>query len=427
MIKKALRGFLGAVGLLPWIRRNIQWRLMARAMRRRYAVHIARIRRQKTIRTLFLVSENSKWCAQSLYDALEADGRFQPFIVTASIFRPGQTAPERAAEYEVNRRFFTERGMRVLDGFDAARGEDIDLQGLGPDIVFYQQPWGLSPIHAVDNVGRFALTCYLPYGLQTSNFDNVHYHILFQRLIWRTFTFSQASKDMFRRKAPEGDRNVEAFGYPKLDVYLEDRRIDDGAIWSLSKAAAPGIKRIIWAPHHAFDDLCYATFLWNYRFFLDYARAHPRTDWILKPHPRLRFALREHLAADEVDDFFRQWAQLPNARIYELGDYFDIMRTSDAMITDCGSFLGEYLPTGKPILHLINPASLGFNEIGRLIAKDLYRIHDTAELDKMIQRVIIEGDDFLKAARMQALSLLGTPGRHAGREIARFLRSALAA
>jgi len=426
LAKQMLKRILDLLGILDWCRRNILWTLMRRVAVRNYERHIARIKKQKTIRVLFLVSENSKWSAQSLYDALAADGRFYPFIVISYyLARATQSPQERKDEYEHNRRFFESRGMRVVDGYDFEKYEDIDLAAFSPDIVFYQQPWGLPPAHEVFHVSRFALTCYVPYGFQLANLGDIHYHDLFQRLIWRTFTFSNAHKDLFKKYAPEKDANVEAAGYPKLDVYLDDKLINGDGIWSLSKNTAPEVKRIIWAPHYAFAAPAYATFLWNYKFLLEYARNHPATDWIVKPHPLLKFALKKILPVEEVQEYFLQWQALPNAKVYELGDYFDIMRTSDAMVTDSCSFLAEYLPTGKPILHLISPDSVGFNEIGTKIVKDFYKIHDTNELTQLIERVIVAGDDYLREDRRKALSLLGRPGLHSGKEIMSFLADIL--
>ena len=424
MAKQILKKILQLVGILDWFRSKVLWKLMRLRVLRNYKKHIARMKTRKTIRVFFLVSENSKWSAQSLYDALVADDRFQPAIVISSLVREGQSRQERRAEYDRNRHFFASRGMRVLDGYDFEQNADICLETFSPDVVFYQQPW-VPPMHEVYRVSRFALTCYIPYGFQLSNLGDIHYNDLFQRLIWRTFTFSDAHKKLFREYAPEKDANVEAVGYPKLDVYLDDKSIDADRIWSLSKKDLPEVKRVIWAPHYAFTELSYATFLWNYKFFLEYARSHPATDWIVKPHPRLKFALEGLLPAADIQRYFQQWQELPNARIYEMGDYFDIMRTSDAMITDSCSFLAEYLPTGKPILHLISPDSTGFNEVGTEIVRDFYKVHDTQDLAELIQRVILDGDDFLKEKRLKALDLLGRPGQHSGNEIRSFLSAAL--
>ena len=80
---------------------------------------------------------------------------------------------------------------------------------------------------------------------------------------------------------------------------------------------------------------------------------------------------------------------------------------SDAMITDCISFLSEYLPVQKPVFHLRTEKQQDdFLEIVKEIAKTYYQIHDTNELEAMFNKVIIEGDDYLMNERKGALRLL---------------------
>ena len=55
---------------------------------------------------------------------------------------------------------------------------------------------------------------------------------------------------------------------------------------------------------------------------------------------------------DFADDYFFKWESLPNARVHEDIDYYDLFATADAMITDCVSFRAEYLFANKPGLIL---------------------------------------------------------------------------
>ena len=52
----------------------------------------------------------------------------------------------------------------------------------------------------------------------------------------------------------------------------------------------------------------------------------------------------------EYDEYVAQWNNLPNAYLYNKGNYIELFKTSDLLITDCSSFLLEYMPTLKPII-----------------------------------------------------------------------------
>jgi len=50
------------------------------------------------------------------------------------------------------------------------------------------------------------------------------------------------------------------------------------------------------------------------------------------------------MTLNEVESYYAEWHNLSNGFVYDEGDYFNIFKSSDALITDCGSFLAEYLP-----------------------------------------------------------------------------------
>ena len=61
-------------------------------------------------------------------------------------------------------------------------GKYIDLEEFKPDIVFYEQPWGLPRRYKPYYVSKFALTFYLPYGFSMLDYigdynRNFHCHL----------------------------------------------------------------------------------------------------------------------------------------------------------------------------------------------------------------------------------------------------------
>ena len=93
------------------------------------------------------------------------------------------------------------------------------------------------------------------------------------------------------------------------------------------------------------------------------------------------------------------WEDLENAQVFERGNYFDIFRTSDLLITDCNSFLYEYLLTEKPVIRLVNPMSKGYNEFGQKIIEGYYKAKTTAEIEENNNKLLIKEEDELLQKR----------------------------
>lgn len=284
--------------------------------------------------------------------------------------------------------------------------------------MFWDQPgtWaGIKkdiPIYAF--IKNFFL-CYVPYGYKVADGQNAHYGLDYYNLSWRIFAESEWHHEQFKRLGQVKGKNVVVTGFPKLDEYLKDDR--DYSDWKHGKNAE---KRVIWAPHWTFrkPGWEYSTFDCNYKEFLRYASAHKEIDWIVKPHQRLYFwAVESGLMTEkEMRDYFESWNALDNAMVCDGGNYMDMFLTSDALITDCGSFLAEYLPSKKPVIHLYKD-TCKYNEIGNMITQTYYRCRSWDEIQNTIERVIIQEDDYLKDQRLSMLKYVVPNQEGAGRAI----------
>lgn len=130
-------------------------------------------------------------------------------------------------------------------------------------------------------------------------------------------------------------------------------------------------------------------------------KKNPEIEFIIKPHPELkRQIVRQGLMSiSEMTQYFDMWEKLPNAQVYEYGNYFDMFRTSDLLITDCNSFLYEYLPTKKPVIHLIGKNSAGHNDFGQKIISGYYPAKNIEELTSQLNLVLFKGQDPLLSVR----------------------------
>ena len=404
------------------------------AVENRHELNLLRLqcnlqRDPRSIHVVFLVTENSKWNVQSVYDSLAESDTCSPTVVTFPANRKNADPLELAASEERNYHFFHSRKMRVVHGYTASSGY-IDLRELKPDIVFYEQPHQSLPDHLwVEAVNQYALTCYVPYGILTAKIQQLQFNREFHHNLWRIFCESPTHLALARKYSDIGDRNVVISGHPKLDEYLSTAE-PPCSLWP--SARNPHVRRIIWAPHFSIKnrEVAFSTFHKYYKLFLEFAQQRPDVEWVVKPHPWLRSAVVKYrlMTKSEIERYLSAWNELPNATLYESGNYFDLFKTSDAMILDSVSFLAEYMPTGNPMLFLVNkePPIVGFNEFGEEIVAGLYKAYRWEDIANFISQTVVAGNDPMKAKRIDIVQRLLTPTANgAGNTIRRYFETQL--
>lgn len=372
---------------------------------------IRRLKKEKThrkIRVCFLVSETSKWNMQSLYDMLLESEDFYPFIVVTNFMI---TENRQSYDHIVN--FYKGTAKEVKKGWNEESRSGIDLKTFSPDIVFYQQPWGLFDNQDVLYVSQFALTFSISYAIEDS-YDAM-YELMdsFYSLLTKYFVFSNYTKEYFLKKVSYALTNFVTTGHPKLEVYND--YIPENYKHSY----------VIYAPHHSFAHsfLNYGTFPWSGKYILDWAKSHQGIRWIFKPHPRLKVALLEEgiMNQNEIDEYYHEWAKL--GFFYDDGNYFELFKESRCMITDCGSFLTEYLPTQMPVIHLRNNDSKEFSPTNSIIIESYYKAYNIDELSSLLEEVVIHENDPMKNERCQLISQFNLINASASERIINVLRS----
>ena len=364
-----------------------------------YETVLETLKYKEKIKVVFLVSENQKWAYQGIYNNFAKDERFEPLVLISLLKCVHDGLDKTRMNLDENYNFFKSRGMNV--DFCYKNGEYISLEKFEPDIVFYEQIWELPEIYYPQNVSKFALTCYVDYGLAL--FSNPwNYSKNFHCYLWRFFVDNVLNLKTYQKHNKSARRNCISFGYPKLDVYINsnENEINLNDIWKNADR-----KRIIYAPHHSFEKggLNLATFQSNGEFILKFAKQHPETTWVFKPHPRFKSAVISNglMTGDEIDNYYKEWEKIGN--IYAQGNYFDVFKTSDLLITDCCSFLAEYLPTEKPIIRLRNPKAKKFNEFGYRIDNVCYTANNNEELEYFFNKLLNLGIDEKYKSRIDLL------------------------
>lgn len=358
---------------------------------------------KRPLKIVFLNSEISKWAYQSLYEELNKNENFELCVlvtVRKSFLKNKYSFLNFKKILDEAYSYFKNKNMNVEYAYDCDKKRYIPLKDFNPDIVFYEQAGDVDSSQNVYSISDKALTFYCSYGSSTTNGKN-EYDLGFLKSVFRYYLDNHYTKNMLQSYGFSSSQ-LEVSGALKLDAYRKEIDLSN-QIWRTNDR-----KRIIWAPHYSFfngSTLKFGTFDWNYKFFYDYIKNHPEYEFIVKPHPDLkRQIVRNNLmSVDEMNSYFDSLNSFPNSQIFEGSGYIDMFRCSDLLITDCNSFLSEYLPTGKPVIHLINKDSVGFNEYGEKIISGYYKAKNTEDIERLITKLIIEQNDDLKEQRLNTI------------------------
>ena len=375
-------------------------------IRRNYSKVLRKLRcecNDRKINIVFLSTSNSKFSYSSLYKEFEKNPKFNVKVLVSCIdefkFREYQQKTHinlMKEDYE----FYTSNGYNTEYAFDIENDEFISLKEFNPDIIFYGEPWSIAKSQELNETSKYALACFCCYGTTIHN-GSYEYEKPFYRSLFKYFIDNYYAQELLIEHDVDSD-SLPVFGSVKLDAYLLP--VDESKV----KWKSSGKKRVIYAPHHSFYEgsiLGYGTFGRNYLFFLEYAKNHPDIEFILKPHPCLKKEIvhNKFMTEEEMDNYFAQWESLDNVQICEQGDYFDMFRTSDLMITDSNSFLSEYLPTEKPLIHLISEDSVGHNEYGQKIIQGYYPARTNEETEQLLDEILYKNNDPLKDKRKEII------------------------
>ena len=355
-----------------------------------YSKVLRRLQKQykkKKIKVIFLIRENQKWTYHSLYKLFEASPYFEPLILLTVLTSVHCGKDNTRDTLEENYKFFKSRGYNV--DYLYKDGKPLSLKKFKPDIVFYDQPWELFGQYTPLRVSKYALTCFCSYSFEILN-DKDNYFKGFHSLLYKYFIEHELNLQRYITYSEVAEKNCVTTGYPKLDQYFDKKSIDCTKYFK-----EPEKIKIIYAPHHSFDNsLQLATFMQNGKFILELAKKSPETTWCFKPHPRLKFALLKmnFMSMQEIEEYYKEWSTI--GKIYDKGDYIDLFKASDLMITDCLSFLAEYLPSKKPLIRLINPKAKPLNELGEKVVSQYYFSHSNDELRELFNQIAIKSDDY---------------------------------
>jgi hypothetical protein len=348
------------------------------------------------IRCLFLVHAIESWDAQiDIYEAMLADGRFDPLVASINRKFPGDFGFR--GERETSAALDAAGSAHIRLGMEPAWPALDILRALQPDVIFRQSQWeaDVPPAFATPRL-NFARICSVPYGMSivgkfapedisVGGVDPRSFDQDYHRMAWRVFCETEQTRQYFLQFSHSDPAKFIVSGYPKLTRLLRAR--DEAEAWPVGDPAGRRF-RVIWAPHYSIgtDWLGFGVFDRIYRDFLDWAHARPDIDFVLKPHPALfTSAVRDNgMSQQAIDDFREAWSALPNCSI-ELGTYAGLFAASDMMVTDGLSFFTEYPPFEKPLVFFDSERHVPMNALGDKALACAHRVTSFAAMKAAVE------------------------------------------
>lgn len=367
---------------------------------RRHQKALKRVRKKKKYKICFLLIMDSVWKYDVLYKLFENDNRFNPMILVCPYWGYG----EENMLFELDRTFnkFKEKGYNVINSLKTDGSWLSIKDDIKPDVIFFTTAYNYTnPEYCIRQLSQY-LTCYVPYNFGNSHMLKMFHDQDFHNFVWRLFAETEIHKDYSVQIARNKGKNVVVTGFPGTDSILFNNK-EASDIWKNKNT-----KKIIWAPHHTIDDdksfISFSSFLQYQNFMFELLDLFNETiEIIFKPHPLLKNKLYNHpdWGKEKTDKYYQKWANHPFGNIQE-GEYIELFLSSDAMIHDSGSFLIEYLYTGKPVLRTDRDDTIcdRLNSFGKMAYQQHYIAKTKDEIFSFVKDVVILKNDNMKQKRI---------------------------
>lgn len=397
--------------------------------RRNYTRDLRRVIKKaadQKLKVLFIVSEPAKWKCQTLYEALDRSGKFEPVVgISAWNCQSDLTDDELEDHHEKCIKFFNQLGDKCVRTVLTNPRRFLDLRKFSPDIVIYNEQWRPCKRQHPVTVSRFALTFFIPYYIPVFGNMFIHCEQPVEQLSYVYFTLNSEWEKLF---APYfnpwfSTAKFVSLGYPALDCFAMDRGREQMCF------------TVIFAPHFAIPvngksdcdwQITQSTFDWSGSIVLQYAKLHPEINWVFKPHPLLKekIALTGYMSLDEMDVYYDEWAKIGS--VCCSGDYQELFVDSSLMITDSGSFLAEYAATGHPLIHLwCLENNVTVPRPTRLLIDTFYRVSTPQELEKALKLVVEDRQDPKREERLRVVKELGLCDNDAAKNMVAYFKELL--
>lgn len=349
-----------------------------------------RVRKQKRIRFLFILQELSQWKTEMLYKAMLNHPRFDP-ILGITPCKENLGAEQKVVEYcrEHNYRYVLLSPEKTI------------VQQLDVDLIAHQKPYSdsIHPLHQI-NPNKRIPTVYIPYYLSTIT-EGWLVNPRNCLLAWRQFVDNESCRKEWAKVNRLHGINYSVTGLPFMDELMIPK-----TEWQDVWPNHDHRKRVVYAPHHTIGDIHmegigYSTFLEYYDFMLKMRDKYKdQVYFVFKPHPRLYRNLLSLWGRTNTEEYYKSWNLPGYSHVETNSEYIALLKHSDAMIHDCGSFTIEYLYMDNPVMYLTrdNQHSENLNAIAKRAFDLHYKGYSKADIEDFIVNTI-KGEDPLKRDR----------------------------
>lgn len=350
----------------------------------------------KKIKVAFVVVFNSVFPTRPIFELMLQDATFDPYIVVA---------PNISRTYKYQMQLYNvaydnlsrEYPGRVINGYDKNQDTYLELKDEF-SIIFFCNPYKhlVHPYHEIEYfIDKNVLTLYSSYGFAALKFWDEVISTDFYNYLWRACVETESNLEHLKNTQIVKGINGVVTGYIKVDkmasVIPEKREK----------------KRVLICPHHTvwgWKTLNISNFLKYKDFFVELPKLFPEIEFVFRPHPLLFANLKayKHWSQEDVNNYLSQLLENSNIIYDTSGEYFDKFVNSDAMIHDCGSFIGEYLYTEKPCCYMMKSEEETMNglvPLGQQCMQQYYHAFSKEDIIDFIQNVVVNGDDPLKEQR----------------------------
>lgn len=399
--------------------------LVAALMKVRYWLvrrHLVCQAGRRKLRVIFVIGDECKWKCQKVYEQMLRSERYDPFVLVTTMDLGWVSMDQQPERVRRCRRYLERKGLRVLCGCEQDDLTPIPIKVFRPDIVVYQQPWGMPDCQNPIAASSSALTFFMPYYIASVAATWLQHDAPLFRILYGNFLEGPEWVDFYRKRESKWRVACKTF-------------VCSCPVREEIAAAGLNVEKenlVIYAPHWSIpvpgvsEPGGGSSFLQTGRIILEWAQCHREINWVFKPHPMLRVKLESSgvWGKDEIDEYWRSWGRI--GEICETGDYFKLFYRSKAMITDCFSFLSEYLIVDRPLIRLeMNSAST--HNTGPLNKKleGMYRVSALDELPRVLEDVVARDVDFLAQKRGNVISEIGYDRNNASGQMMEILDSEL--
>lgn len=383
----------------------------------------SRILNDQNIRILLVAQYPAIWTSwRSFWKACASNEEVEVHVVVSSFIHPyggAETFQEMCKTLK-------------QDNVPYFLGQFYDVDSFNPHVIFLQNPYDSTreqPYKSDYLREKGYRIAYIPYGLEMGAGDeniNWQFNLPFHHHAWRIFARSDRHKKMYEKYCETGASRVVVTGHPKFDYQLEKLSENSEISPELLKKVA-GRKVVVWTPHFSVGlPATWSTYRIYGDFILELTKKYQQLFFIIRPHPLFYKAMQEHgLWTAEDESLFRERCrEQENLWLDTSPEYVESFKVADALMTDVGSFLLEFLPTQKPILYLHHPEGVGMNDDGDLV-NYLYKAESTEQIEKFLIKLIANQDSKAEERRLAIGEYLYDVDGRAGERICSHIIAAI--